>query len=287
MSRASASRRAPAPRRLGGMPQDVRVSPDGKLFYVADLRAGGVWKVDGDPFKVVGFIRTGAGAHGVYPSRDGTQLYVSNRDAGSVSVISLGAQRSSRSGGSRRRQPRHGRCLGRRQGAVAVAVATTVTSMRSPPRRADSWHASRSAPDRTGSASGRSRAVTRLATRTTCGRRLRALAGAAVVGLLLCGCGAHNRASSALSQRGRETFASDCSRCHTLTGRDSRASGGDLAIARLSVPDIASFVRVMPVKLSSAEVEAVAVYVHAARVQREGRACISGTTRRPCPARGG
>ena len=78
---------------FGGMPQDVRVSPDGKLFYVADLRAGGVWKVDGDRFKVVGFIRTGAGAHGVYPSRDGTQLYVSNRDEGSVSVISLGAEK--------------------------------------------------------------------------------------------------------------------------------------------------------------------------------------------------
>jgi len=73
----------------GGMPQDVRISPDGKVFYVADLSAGGVWKVDGDRLKVIGFVRTGAGAHGLYPSRDGKDLYVSNRSDGSVSVISF------------------------------------------------------------------------------------------------------------------------------------------------------------------------------------------------------
>ena len=73
----------------GGMPQDVRVSPDGKIFYVADLAAGGVWKVDGRRLKVIGFVRTGAGAHGLYPSRDGKYLYVSNRGDGSVSVISF------------------------------------------------------------------------------------------------------------------------------------------------------------------------------------------------------
>jgi DNA-binding beta-propeller fold protein YncE len=77
----------------GGMPQDVRISPDGKVFYVADLAAGGVWKVDGGRFKVVGFVRTGAGAHGLYPSRNGRSLYVSNRVAGSVSVISFRTQR--------------------------------------------------------------------------------------------------------------------------------------------------------------------------------------------------
>jgi YVTN family beta-propeller protein len=72
-----------------GMPQDVRVSPDGTVFYVADLAAGGVWKVHGDPFKVAGFVRTGPGAHGLYPSRDGKDLYVANRSDGSVSVISF------------------------------------------------------------------------------------------------------------------------------------------------------------------------------------------------------
>ncbi|HLX18811.1 MAG TPA: hypothetical protein VKR23_01555 [Gaiellaceae bacterium] len=77
----------------GGQPQDVRISPDGSVFYVADLAASGVWKVDGKRFKVIGFIHTGAGAHGLYPSRNGKDLYVSNRGAGSVSVISFKTQK--------------------------------------------------------------------------------------------------------------------------------------------------------------------------------------------------
>jgi len=62
-----------------GIPQDVRISPDGSIFYVADLRPGGVHLVDGETFKLVGFIKTGVGTHGLYPSRDGTKLYVTNR----------------------------------------------------------------------------------------------------------------------------------------------------------------------------------------------------------------
>ena len=72
-----------------GQPQDVRISPDGRIFFVADLAAGGVWEIDGKHLRVRGFIRTGAGAHGLYPSRNGKDLYVSNRSAGSVSVISF------------------------------------------------------------------------------------------------------------------------------------------------------------------------------------------------------
>jgi YVTN family beta-propeller protein len=68
-------------------PQDVKVSPDGKVFYVADQLAGGVWEIDGASFTVLGFLPTGAGAHGLYPSRDAQDLYVSNRDAGSISVV--------------------------------------------------------------------------------------------------------------------------------------------------------------------------------------------------------
>ena len=30
-----------------GMPQDVKLSPDGKVFYVADMMANGVWEIDG------------------------------------------------------------------------------------------------------------------------------------------------------------------------------------------------------------------------------------------------
>jgi YVTN family beta-propeller protein len=80
-----------------GMPQDIRISPDGKIFYVADMLADGVFLVDGDSFTRVGFIHTGIGTHGLYPSRDGAKLYVSNRGShkvhgarhgpGSISVI--------------------------------------------------------------------------------------------------------------------------------------------------------------------------------------------------------
>lgn len=62
-----------------GMPQDVRIAPDGKVFYVADMHSGGVFVVDGERFVELEFIPTGTGAHGLYPSRDATKLYVVNR----------------------------------------------------------------------------------------------------------------------------------------------------------------------------------------------------------------
>ncbi len=61
------------------MPQDVRAGPDGRTFFVADMLADGVWVIDGDAFKKIGFIPTGVGAHGLYPSRDATKLYVADR----------------------------------------------------------------------------------------------------------------------------------------------------------------------------------------------------------------
>jgi DNA-binding beta-propeller fold protein YncE len=73
----------------GGMPQDVKLSPDGSVFYVADMHANGLWKIDGDRLKVVGFLPTGRGVHGLYPSRDARYLYATNRSEGSISVISF------------------------------------------------------------------------------------------------------------------------------------------------------------------------------------------------------
>jgi DNA-binding beta-propeller fold protein YncE len=73
----------------GGMPQDVKLSPDGRVFYVADMHANGLWKIDGRSFKVTGFLPTGLGVHGLYPSRDGRFLYATNRSEGTVSVISF------------------------------------------------------------------------------------------------------------------------------------------------------------------------------------------------------
>src|SRR5512143_1679163 len=86
-----------------GMPQDVRVSPDGRTFFVADMMANGVHVVDGGTFRQTGFIPTGVGTHGLYPSRDGRKLYVANRGSnrihgppkgkGSVSVIDFATQK--------------------------------------------------------------------------------------------------------------------------------------------------------------------------------------------------
>jgi DNA-binding beta-propeller fold protein YncE len=77
------------PLRAGAMPQDVKLSPDGRVFYVADMMSDGVWLVDGHTFRRRGFVATGKGAHGLYASRDSRRLYVSNRGEGSISVISF------------------------------------------------------------------------------------------------------------------------------------------------------------------------------------------------------
>lgn len=82
----------------GGMPQDILTAPNGRTFYVADMHADGVFIVDGDTFRETGFIPTGVGTHGIYPSRDAKFMYVANRGShkvhgprhskeGSVSVI--------------------------------------------------------------------------------------------------------------------------------------------------------------------------------------------------------
>jgi DNA-binding beta-propeller fold protein YncE len=61
------------------MPQDLRLAPDGSKFYVADMAHGCVWVIDGSGTNVIGTIPTDVGAHGIYPSRDATRIYVSNR----------------------------------------------------------------------------------------------------------------------------------------------------------------------------------------------------------------
>ena len=78
-----------------GMPQDCRISPDGKVFYVANMDSNGVHVIDGEQFKQIDFIPTGVGAHGLYFSRDSKYMYVSNRGTatdhsdGSISLIDL------------------------------------------------------------------------------------------------------------------------------------------------------------------------------------------------------
>ncbi len=87
----------------GHIPQDIRVAPDGSVYFVADMLRDGVILVDGDKFKETGFIPTGVGAHGLYPSRDGKLLYVANRGThnlggvrdgkGSVSVLDFATRK--------------------------------------------------------------------------------------------------------------------------------------------------------------------------------------------------
>jgi DNA-binding beta-propeller fold protein YncE len=75
--------------RAGGMPQDVKLSPDGRTYYVADMASNGVWLIDARTMRVRGLLHTGGGAHGLYTSRDSRSLYVSNRAEGSISVVSF------------------------------------------------------------------------------------------------------------------------------------------------------------------------------------------------------
>jgi mono/diheme cytochrome c family protein len=75
---------------------------------------------------------------------------------------------------------------------------------------------------------------------------------------LLAGCG-----SGHSSARGRAVFQRSCAGCHTVTGHDTSAPGGDLRAGRLTAADVASFALVMPVHppLSAADARAVGRYV--------------------------
>ena len=85
------------------MPQDIRSAPDGRVFYVADMTANGVHVLDPEGFHLIGFIPTGIGTHGIYPSRDGRRMYVANRGSttvrggphgpGTVSVLDCATRR--------------------------------------------------------------------------------------------------------------------------------------------------------------------------------------------------
>ena len=77
------------------MPQDLRIAPDGKVFYAADMMADGVFIVDVTNSPKSASSRPVPGTHGLYPSRDGTRLYATNSAGltatgwrpGSISVI--------------------------------------------------------------------------------------------------------------------------------------------------------------------------------------------------------
>jgi len=69
------------------VPQDVRISPDGTTFYVADMGTNELRLIDARTFRQTGVIGMPRMPHGIYPSRNGKRLYVSDRGAGRVSVV--------------------------------------------------------------------------------------------------------------------------------------------------------------------------------------------------------
>jgi len=87
----------PAARKVTGIldlgpaaaPQEVRLSSDGMVFYVADPSAAGVWLVDAATLRETGFVATGTGASGLLPSRTGDSLYVADGKAATLSQISF------------------------------------------------------------------------------------------------------------------------------------------------------------------------------------------------------
>ncbi|HEY0486541.1 MAG TPA: YncE family protein [Mycobacteriales bacterium] len=70
-----------------GMPQDVKLSPDGRYFYIADMMADGVYQVDAATMRVLRLIPTGKGTHGLYVDRTSTRMFVTNRGEGTITVL--------------------------------------------------------------------------------------------------------------------------------------------------------------------------------------------------------
>lgn len=78
---------------LGGSVVDVKLAPNGKVFYAANQLRNGVSVIDPVRMREISFIPTGAGAHGFAMARDAQHLYVANRLAGSISVIDTRTRR--------------------------------------------------------------------------------------------------------------------------------------------------------------------------------------------------
>jgi YVTN family beta-propeller protein len=75
------------------MPQDIRLSPDGRTFYVADMGTNELRLIDARTLRQRAVIGMPSHPHGLYPSRDGTRLYISDRGAGKVSVLDFATNR--------------------------------------------------------------------------------------------------------------------------------------------------------------------------------------------------
>jgi YVTN family beta-propeller protein len=81
------------PGKMAPMPQDVKLSPDGRTYYVADMMSDGLWVFDAKTFALTGFISTGKGTHGLYVTRDSKRLIITNRGEGSISLMDFASRR--------------------------------------------------------------------------------------------------------------------------------------------------------------------------------------------------
>ncbi len=78
--------------KVGGKPVDSRLSPDGTVVYTANQGRHGVSVIDWQTMTEIDFIKTDTGAHGLSFSRDRKVMYITNRDAGTLSVYDLASK---------------------------------------------------------------------------------------------------------------------------------------------------------------------------------------------------
>lgn len=74
---------------MPAMPQDVRLAPDGRSFFVADMGRDLLLRIGWRQFRIRHAYPTLAMPHGIYFSRDQRLLYLSDRKAAAVQVFDL------------------------------------------------------------------------------------------------------------------------------------------------------------------------------------------------------
>ncbi|MCL2540894.1 MAG: YncE family protein [Nocardioidaceae bacterium] len=74
---------------MPSMPQDVRLAPDGRSFFVADMGRDLLLRIPWQHFRITHRYRTLRMPHGIYFSRDQRRMFVTDRRAGAVQVFDL------------------------------------------------------------------------------------------------------------------------------------------------------------------------------------------------------
>lgn len=77
----------------GAMPQDVRLAPDGRSFYVAAMMRNKLVQIPWNDFTVAKEYSTMTMPHGIYFSRDQKRLFLTARGAGAIQVFDLAQEK--------------------------------------------------------------------------------------------------------------------------------------------------------------------------------------------------